>query len=135
MSRTVYAFCGFIGFAVLVGTVSAEEVIECPDPLFTCIGPGSGGNPPGTPPDPIFRPIVPSFAGNVNFNRSYGIVNEQRMTITHGALELSKEMTGYLQRNRSDINPNSIYVLSPKSFAGPRIEGESIIIGGGALAQ
>lgn len=126
---TIVALC------YLVTPVLSQEVFICPDPLFECIGPGPGDDPPGISPDPIFKPVQPLIRTNVDFNRSFGIVQNGKMIVSPGTPALSLEMNHYLENHRLIIDPNAIYALSPGSLFDSLIDGETVIIGGGALTQ
>lgn len=119
----------------LAQSTFAQQVLDCPEPLFECIGPGPGGNPPGDPPDPILEPVQPLIDMSVDFNKSYGIVRNGQMTITLGTPSLTDAASNYLIENRLSINPNAVYALSPNSIAGSTDNEAKIIIGGGALSQ
>lgn len=126
---------GFLGFGFGWGPANAEALIQCPNPIFECIGPGLGGTPPGDPPDPIFRPAYPLEKSGVDFNWSFGVIQNGTITMSSGSPNIAPELSGYLERNRLLIDPNAVYLLSPKSIEQIVVEGDGVLVGGGALTQ
>lgn len=114
---------------------TSQEILDCPNPLFACIGPGPGDDPPGTPPDPIFKPVQPLIKANIDFNKSFGVIQDGKMTVSSGTPALSAGLNRYLENHRLIIDPNAVYAISPNSVVDTNIGGEAIIVGGGALTQ
>ncbi len=134
--RPTRLFCPVLAASIcIVQSVSAQQILDCPDPLFECIGPGPGGNPPGDPPGPILEPVHPLIELSVDFNNSYGIVRNGQMTIASGTPTLTDTASNYLSENRLSINPNAVYALSPSSITESIDDTAKIIVGGGALSQ
>lgn len=114
---------------------SAQDLAECPNPLFECIGPGSGGSPPGNPPDPIFKPVAPFTDSYVDFNRSFGVIRNGALIVSPGSPEIQTDLADFLTRNRTLIDPNTAYLLSPGSVIDADAAIDGLIVGGGALTQ
>lgn len=112
-----------------------QQIYDCPNPLFECLGPGPTAPTPGNPPDPIFRPVSPEIAQSIDFNRFYGVVREGTIEVIPGSPNVGDDLANYLTRNRQSIHPNAAYAISPDSVTGLQLDGEAVIIGGGALSQ
>jgi len=130
----------FIGMVLLGSSLGwssavAEEVIDCPNPIFQCVGPGPGGIPPGDPPDPVFKPVSPTAERGIDFNRNIGFIKDGSLTIASGSPETVPELSEYLSRYRDLINPNAVYLLSPNSMGLDEAESDGVLVGGGALTQ
>lgn len=123
------------GFCLGWSPANAEYLAECPNPIFECLGPGPGGTPPGDPPDPLFRPVYPIGKSGVDFNTNYGVIEDGTVTMSIGAPEIGSDLSSYLARHRVLIDPNAIYLLSPQSIDQDNMEGDGLLVGGGALTQ
>ena len=135
--RTRCPFILSVGLLVsLTVPALAEDLSECPNPLFECVGPGpGGGTPPGNPPDPIFKPVAPVVDGYVDFNKSFGVIKNGALSVTSGSPGIGTDLADYLARNRTAIDPNAVYLLSPKSVLDTLPSADGLIVGGGALTQ
>lgn len=125
----------FLGANLALGSAKAEDLLECPNPIFECIGPGPGGIPPSDPPDPIFKPVYPVTKSGIDFNRNFGVIKDGNVTMTTGSPEISPDLSDYLSRHRDLIDPNAVYLLSPKSVDQDTADSAGLLVGGGALTQ
>jgi hypothetical protein len=135
MRTFLYLSVAIIGVIVSSNKANAQVAADCPDPLFECIPWGPEGPDPGGPPTPIFRPVAPHLERYIDFNRSYGVIENDVLILNEGTPELVQEASDHLSRHREWINPNGTYLLLPDAFLSDAPLGSGVIIGGGALTQ
>lgn len=122
--------------SMAVGQQPVAQTLEnCPDPLFHCVPTSVEGPPtPPPPPYPLFTQVFPKDDAVVTPD-GFAVIEGGKVTPMEGYVVFSEPMQRFLDENRMQINPNGTYRISPSSVIEPNIQGDFIIMKGGALTQ
>lgn len=114
----------------------AQTLENCPDPLFYCVAPADVEGPPTPSPQPypLSTEVFPKD-GAVVAPDGFAVIEGGKVSPVEGYVVFNEPMQRFLDENRMQINPNATYRISPDSLIEPNIQGDFLIMKGGALTQ